>query len=192
MADAHEVTEILVAMRGGDQAALPRLLEVVYDEMHRLAERHIRKERSGHTLQRTDMMNEAYVQLVDQRKQDWDCKAHFMAIASTAMRRVLMSYSARRAAEKRGGGRLRITAVDPAAELEMPAEDLLTLNEALDDLAEFDPEGARIVEMRFFGGLTVAEVADVTGIPVRTVERRWRATRAWLKARMEQDQTDES
>ena len=189
MDDAPDVTHLLQSMRGGDEAALPRLMDALQDEMHALAQRHLRRERKAHTLQPTALLNEAYVRLVDQRKQDWENRAQFMAIASTAMRRVLMQHAARRGAEKRGGGRLRVTAVDPTA-LDAPSEDMLALDEALQQLEEFDPEGAKLVDLRFFGGLTVEEVAEVTGTPLRTVERRWRAVRAWLRGRIDPGSAD--
>lgn len=184
MSATDDITEILDAVNDGRTEALPRLLAAVYEEMHGIARRHLRHERPDHTLQPTALLNEAYLRLVDQRKRNWANKAQFLAVASTAMRRVLMHHAAKRGAEKRGGDRGRVTLFEAASVFEERADDLLALDEALDQLTTFDPIAARIVEMRFFGGLPVEEVARVLDVPLRTVERSWRATKAWLKCQI--------
>ncbi|MBI1849316.1 MAG: sigma-70 family RNA polymerase sigma factor [Planctomycetes bacterium] len=185
------VTRFLDEWRQGDATVLPKLLAVLYDEMHRIAERQLRHERSDHTLQPTALVHEAYLRLVDQRSQNFENRAHFLAVASTAMRRVLMQHARGRDAQKRGGGRVQVTLGDVAGAFEERATDLVALDDALERLEQFDPVKSRIVELRFFGGLTIEEIADVLGIATRTVERDWRAARAWLKVEVGKRLDDE-
>ncbi|HPF36280.1 sigma-70 family RNA polymerase sigma factor [bacterium] len=180
-----QVTRWLHAARDGDAAAVDRLLPLVYDELRRLAAARLARERVDHTLQATALVHEAYLRLVDQHDQDWRDRAHFLALAATTIRRVLVDHARRRLADKRGGGaqRLSLTVADlpdqPAADL-----DLLDLDAALAALAEEKPEHAQVIELRFFGGATAAEAAAVLGVTERTVERRWRFARAWLYRRL--------
>lgn len=191
MDPADEVTQILGELREGDEASFSRLLSLLYDEMHRLASGQLRRERADHTLQPTALLNEAYMRLVDQRNQNWKNRSHFLAVASTAMRRVLLHHAQKRRADKRGGGAQKVTLFEAASVFEERADDLLALDEALDRLAEFDPVNARLVELRFFGGLPMEEIAKVLEIPLRSAERGWRVTRAWLKNEIEKDSRDE-
>ncbi len=175
----ESVTELLLAWGHGDTTSRNRLLELVYDELRRLAATQLRRERPEHTLQATALVNEAYLRLVDQTRVQWRNRAHFFAIAARLMRRILVDHARRHGAAKRGGG------VAPLALAEgmvsgAQAVDLVQLDEALDRLAGLDPRCAEIVEMRFFGGLTVEETAGALGLSAATVKREWAAARAWL------------
>lgn len=181
---ADDVTQLLVRCRQGDEAALERLLPLVYDELRGMAARQLGKERGGHTLQATALVHEAWLRLVDQRNQDFQNRAHFLSIAAMAMRRILVNHARDRGAAKRGGDAQRVTLVELAEELEQRAGDLIALETSLTRLAEMDPRKASIVEMRFFAGLSTDEVAAALGVSDRTVERDWRLARAWLKRDM--------
>lgn len=175
-----ETTRLLVDLGRGDPSAAARLLPLVYDELRALAGRYFRRQRSDHTLQPTALVHEAFLRLVDQTHAQWNDRAHFFAVAAQAMRQILINHALARAAAKRGGGRARIALAEdlaPAAEHEF---DALALDEALKQLAELDERKARIVELRFFGGLSVEEVAEVLGVSKTTVESDWRMARAWL------------
>ncbi len=176
-----DVTQLLHRCRAGEDDALEQLLPLVYDELHRIAEQRMRAERGDHTLQATALVHEAWLKLVDQREQNWNDRGHFLAIAATAMRRILVNHAHARRAAKRGGERQRITLDASAAVLEEKADDMLALDEALTRMAVEFPDKARIVELSFFAGLTHAEIADVLGVSTRTVERGWRLARAWLR-----------
>ncbi len=184
---AESVTRWLGDLRAGQDEALPRLVEAVQGELRGLAERHLRRERADHTLQPTALVNEAYLRLVDQRAQDWESKQHFLAIASTAMRRVLLEHARARMAEKRGGGAERVTLFEVPSALEERPEILVALDAALEQFARIDPQNARVVELRWFGGLDVEQTAAVLGVSTRTVERGWRAASAWLRLRLESE-----
>ena len=175
------VTQLLMKWSEGDQTALDQLIPLIYDELHRLAERHLRHERAGHTLQATALVNEAYLRLVDERGVSWQNRAHFYAIAARRMRHILVEHARSRDAAKRGGGqyKLSLSKVDRIT----PRKDvnLLALDEALQRLAEIDSQKSRIVELRYFGGLTVEETAEVMGISPATVKREWSMARAWLR-----------
>jgi RNA polymerase sigma factor (TIGR02999 family) len=176
------VTQLLVEWSGGDRAALDRLLPLVFDELRRLAASYLRRERAGHTLQPTALVNEAYLRLVDQDGVRWQNRAHFFGIAANLMRQILVDHARQRAAEKRGGSdqqRLSLTQAERIVRHE--DVDVLALNEALERLAEFDPQQARIVELKFFGGLTIEEICEVAGLSHATVEREWKLARAWLR-----------
>ena len=181
------VTRLLVDLRKGDEEALPQLVSAVQGELRRLAARHLERERRDHTLQPTALVNEAYLRLVDQREQGWESKNHFLAIASTAMRRVLMEHARARLADKRGGGAGRVTLFEVPSAMDEEPEVLVALDAALEHFAGIDPENARIVELRWFGGLSVAETAAVLDVSTRTVERGWRAASAWLRERIESE-----
>lgn len=175
---AGEVTRLLLAWRGGDAEALGKLIPLVYGELHRLAEFHLRRERKGHTLQPTALVHEAYMRLVEGDVQ-WQNRAHFFAVAAQTMRRILVDYARNRAAKKRGGDG-RVSLLVTAAIAEPRGVDLLDLDGALTRLAEVDPERSRIVELRFFGGLTIEETADALGQSPATVKRDWNFAKAFL------------
>jgi len=181
---AESVTRLLQDLRGGDSTKLELVAVAVQAELRTLAARHLGRERPDHTLQPTALVNEAYLRLVDQREQNWENKSHFLAIASTAMRRVLLEHSRARLAEKRGGNAQRVTFFDVPSALDETPEALIALDEALVAFARIDPENARIVELRWFTGLDVEETAALLGVSTRTVERGWRAAQAWLRDRI--------
>ena len=180
----ESVTQLLGSLRGGDESALSGLIAAVQGELRGLAARHLQRERGDHTLQPTALVNEAYLRLVDQRERNWDNKHHFLAIASTAMRRVLLEHARSRLADKRGGGAERVTLFEVPSAMDEEPETLIALDEALEQFARIDPQNARIVELRWFGGLDVAETAAILEVSTRTVERGWRAAAAWLRDRI--------
>jgi len=180
MTERSDVTELLSAWRGGDQRVEPELFAVVYDELRKLARFHLRGERPDHTLQPTSLVNQAYLRLVDQRRVDWQSRAHFFGIASKMMRRILIDHARARHAARRGGGAARVTLEDDVQGESNVDVDLLALNDALDALAEADPVAASVVEMRYFGGLTIKETATALDTSESTVKREWRAARSWL------------
>ena len=180
------VTDLLVQWREGDEAALDRLIPLVYKELRRMAGYYMRGRRPGDTLQTSALINEAYLRLADHKNMRWQNRAHFFAVAAQAMRRILVDHARQRQAAKRGGSaqqRLSITSAGKFAK--QPEVDLLNLHEALEELAEMDPQQGRIVELRFFGGLSIDETAEVMGIGHATVERDWKVARAWLRRKLE-------
>jgi RNA polymerase sigma factor (TIGR02999 family) len=180
MAEPADVTRLLEEWAHGDPEALAALVPAVYEELHRRAESHLRRERRDHTLQATALIHEAFLRLVDQRQVRWQSRVHFYAIAAELMRRILIDHARARQAAKRGRG-LRKVSLDQAAGLpEQTDSDLVALDEALQRLAALDPRAARVVELRFFGGLSVEETAEVLGVSPRTIKREWRTARAWL------------
>jgi RNA polymerase sigma factor (TIGR02999 family) len=179
-APQHDVTRLLVEWRHGDQAALAHLLPLVYDELRRLAQRYLQSERPDHTLQATALVHEAYLRLVDQRQAQWHNRAHFFGIAAQMMRRILVDHARQQHAAKRGGAEPKLSldeAVHVSAER---AVDVVALDEALTALAALDPQQSQIVELRFFGGLTIEETAEVLGVSPATVKRDWSMAQAWL------------
>jgi RNA polymerase sigma factor (TIGR02999 family) len=176
-----DVTELLLRWSNGDEAAFQQLMPLVYDECRRIAGRQMRREREEHTLSPTALVNELYLRLVDQRRMTWSNRAQFFGIAAQLMRRVLVDHARARAAEKRDGGRLLVS-LDAAEAVETPSplSDVLTIDEALDRLGRIDSDQQRIVELRFFAGLTVEETAHVLGRSPRTVKREWQLAKAWL------------
>jgi RNA polymerase sigma factor (TIGR02999 family) len=180
------ITQLLVDWGKGDQAALEKLMPLVYDELRRLASNYLRRERATHTLQPTALVNEAYLKLVDQRNAKWQNRAHFFGISAQLMRRILVDHARQHQAAKRGGSnqpRHSITSAERVAK--QPEVDLLALNEALEELTQMDPQQAQIVELKFFGGLSIDETAEVLGISHATVERDWKMARAWLRRQLE-------
>ncbi len=178
-----QVTRVLGRVADGHRSAVAQLLPLVYEELRRLARSHMRRQ-SGHTLQATALVHEAYVRLVGQVDVKWEGRAHFFAVAATAMRQILSNHARRKRAAKRGSGRARVTlseVVDPSSG---PDVDLLALHEALEKLAGLDERQSQLVEMRFFGGMTVAEIAQVLGVSTSTVEKEWVVARAWLSAEL--------
>jgi RNA polymerase sigma factor (TIGR02999 family) len=186
----HDVTRLLEEWNAGDASKFELVVEAVQRELREIAAAHLLRERRDHTLQPTALVNEAYLKLVDQRSRSFDSRRHFLAIASTAMRRVLLEHARARATEKRGGGVRRVTFFEAGSAWEEEPESLLALDEALLAFAAIDPENARIVELRFFVGLDVAEVAAHLGVSTRTVERGWRAAQAWLRDRLARSRSD--
>ncbi len=176
----HEVTRILQDWSGGDAGAPARLMPFVYDELRRLARKFLARERGGHTLQPTALVNEAYLRLVDQTRVNWQNRAHFYGIASSMMRRVLIDHARAHVTEKRGGGAVHLSVEDVQLPLEERAQSLLALDEALERLKQMDERKCKVVEMRFFGGLSDEEIAEVLGVTTRTVLRDWKVARLWL------------
>jgi RNA polymerase sigma-70 factor (ECF subfamily) len=175
----EDISTVLRAWSGGDQRALARLTPIVYDELRRLARRYMRRERPGHSLQTTDLVNEAYMRLVDYERMNWQNRAHFFAVSAQLMRRILVEH-ARRRNLKRGGGVQHVSLEDTAIVGGGQDADLVALDDAMNALAQLDPRKVQVVEMRFFGGLSVEETADVLKVSTVTVKRDWRAARAWL------------
>jgi len=176
------VTQLLHQWRGGNRAALEELLIEVYDELRRLARRHMRREREGHTLQTTALVHEAFLKLVDQRNVDWQSRGHFFGLASQLMRRILVDHARRVGRAKRGGG-MPVMSLDAAGEIADSGSntaDVFLLDSALRKLEAFDATQGRIVELRFFGGLTIEETADLLGVSPMTIKRDWAVAKAWL------------
>jgi RNA polymerase sigma-70 factor (ECF subfamily) len=178
-AAAGDISGLLRAWGGGDRSALERLTPMVYDELHRLARRYMKRERPGHSLQTTALVNEAYTRLVDYKRMEWQDRAHFFAVSAQLMRRILVDH-ARRHNLKRGGGVQHVSFEDTAEVGSDRAADLLALDDALDALARVDPRKVQVVEMRYFGGLSVEETADVLKVSPVTVMRDWSTAKAWL------------
>jgi len=183
--EPNEITQLLVASRAGDAEALNRLLPLVYDELRRLAGHYLRRERSDHTLQPTALVHEAYLRLIDQNV-SWQNRAHFFGVAAQMMRRILVDYARGRLAAKRGSGGVKVSLDDALNLSDERAGDFVALDDALERLAEFDPQKSRIVELRFFGGLSVEEAAEVLGIGTATVTRQWKMAKAWLYQQVSQ------
>ena len=182
---SHNITHLLKEWSAGDRRALDRLTPLVYEELHRQAARFLRRERPGHTLQTSALINEAYLRLIDAKDVQWQSRAHFFAIAANLMRRVLVDHARRRDAEKRGGTHIRLTLDGTLAMANETDLDLLAIDEALDKLAVIDSQQARVVELRFFSGLSVEETAAALGVSPKTVKRDWSVARAWLRREME-------
>lgn len=182
----RDITELLVAWSAGDREALDRLVDVAYPELHALARRAMRGERRDHTLQPTALVNELYLKLVDQDRADWRNRAQFFAVAARLIRRILVDHARRRARAKRGGGATRVTAgiEDVAPVPARPEVDVLALEGALRGLRSLDPRQEQVVELRFFGGLTIREAASVLAVSPATVKRDWETAKAWLQREM--------
>jgi len=175
----QNITQLLAAWRDGNQSALDELYPLVYDELHRLARRYMSRERKGHTLQTTALINEAYVRLVGQ-KVNWANRSHFFAISAQIMRRILIDHARRHAYAKRGGGAQQVSLEEAAIVTPDQSGELLRLDEALKSLAEMDPRRSQVVELRYFGGLNNEEIAGVLNVSENTVTRDWNMARAWL------------
>jgi len=176
----NNVTELLRSWSGGDQTALDQLIQLVYDEIHRIARRLMAREHPGHSLQATALVNEVYLRLIDQESVEWHDRAHFFAASAQIMRHILVDFARKKRFLKRGGGALRVSISEAAGASGDPEVDLLALNEALTDLAAFDPRKSQVVELKFFGGLSVAETAVVLKVSEETVLRDWKLAKAWL------------
>ena len=181
---SEDVTDLLLAWNEGDRNALDRLLPLILDEMRKLASIYLHGEREGHTLEPTALVNEVYLRLVDRKRVDWQDRAHFFAFAATTMRRVLVDHARSHRAEKRGGDRERVTLADDVALTDQRRIDVIDLDAALVDLERLDPRLARVVELRFFAGLSVEETAEVVGQSRATVNRDWRAAKSFLLHRL--------
>lgn len=177
---APNITQMLLAWSSGDEQALDKLIPIVHDELHRIAARHMRGERRGHTLQTTALLNEAFEKLVERKNVNWKNRAHFFAIAAQIMRRILIDHARTRLRGKRGHGGQKISLEHVALVSESRAEELISLDRALIALAEIDPRKSRIVELKFFGGLTTEEIAELEEVSSRSIEREWRKAKAWL------------
>ena len=184
-----EITQLLAAWESGDASAAEQLMLVIYDELHRQAARAMRRENEQHTLQPTALVHEAWLRLVDQERAGWKNRAHFFGIAAQMMRRVLVDHARGRLAEKRGGGAQQVTLSDIHGDAGGQNEDVdvLALHEALERLAAFDPDQARIVELRYFGGMNIDETATAMGVSPATVKREWAVARAWLRRELGDD-----
>lgn len=178
------VTDLLLAWRGGDESALSRLLPVVYDELHGIARRCMAGERAGATLQATGLVHEAFLRLLDVQRVDWQNRAHFLAMAARLMRRVLVDAARARQADKRGGERIRVTFDEALFPTQDQGTELVRLDDALAALATVDDRKSRVVELRFFGGLSLEETAEALGVSAKTVTRDWDFARAWLQREM--------
>lgn len=176
----NDITQILQQWSAGDELAAQRLFPLIYDELRKRAQSYMIRERENHTLQPTALVNEAFLKLIDQNRINWQNRAHFFGVASTLMRQILVDHARARSAEKRGEGTVSLSLNDVQVSIEERAADLVALDEALEKLAEFDERKAKIVEMRFFGGLTEEEIAENLDISARTVQRDWKTARLWL------------
>lgn len=181
MNDSDTISTLLRAHRGGDRGALDRLMPLVYDDLHRLARRQLAGEGRGRTLDTTGLVHEAYLRLAEASRAAWEGRGHFFAVSARAMRQIVVDYARERGAAKRGGGVRPATLDDESAAIESRAEEILAVDQALAGLGALDPQLPRIVECRFFAGLTEEETAEALALPLRTVQRDWARARAWLK-----------
>lgn len=176
-----EVTKILHQIGDGNKDAVNNLMPLVYDEFHKMAQRYMNRESSGHTLQPTALVSEAYLKIVDQKNVNWQGRSHFFAVGAQAMRRILVDHARKKKSEKRGGGQINLELNEEIALTPNKDEDIIAVDDALKALEQIDERQARIVEMRFFGGLSVQEVAEVLNVSKRTVEAEWTMIKAWLR-----------
>lgn len=176
----HEVTQLLLAWSDGDQNALDKLTPLVYEELRRMAHRYMSREQPGHTMQTTALVNEAYLRLVNSDAVQWQNRAHFFAIAAQVMRHILVDHARSHAYAKRGGGARKISLDEATVVSQERAAEVVALDEALKEFAQIDPQQSRIVELRFFGGLTIEETAEVLGLSPATIKREWKTAKAWL------------
>jgi RNA polymerase sigma-70 factor (ECF subfamily) len=188
----NQVTQLLLDWGNGDKAALDKLVPVVYQELRRLAAYYMRRERPGHTLQTSALVNEAYMRLVDYSQMRWQSRAHFFAVAAQAMRRILVEHARKRHFAKRGGGAVKVSFDEAAIVSQEQASELVALDDALTSLEAMDQRKARIVELRYIGGLNIEETAEVLAISPATVQREWRAAKAWLYREIKEGARDEA
>ena len=187
----EEVTRLLLDWSNGNQAALERLTPLVYEELHRLAHRHMNRERPDHTLQTSALVNEAYMRLAEQRDVQWQNRAHFFSIASRLMRRILVDHARAHQYAKRGGGAIQVSLDEAAYVSQERASELVALDDALTSLASIDQRKSEVVELRFFGGMSVEETAHVLGVSPITVKRDWSTAKAWLYRAIEEGPTSD-
>jgi len=185
--DPENITDLLVSYGRGDKESLDKLMPVVYDELRRQAARYLRREQAGHTLQTTALIHEAYVRLVDQRNVQWQNRAHFFGIAAQMMRRILVDHARTKKRAKRGGSDIRVSLDDATVAVKGQDLDVVAVDEALSRLEQIDKQQSRVVELRFFSGLTVEETAEVMGISPATVKRDWSMAKAWLHRELSGD-----
>jgi RNA polymerase sigma factor (TIGR02999 family) len=183
-ASSQNITKLLLDWRNGDDEALDRLMPLVYEELRRMANRYMRNERRGHTLQTSALVNEAYLRLVDHENIEWQNRAHFFGVAAQAMRRILVDHARSRNYLKHGGGARQVSLDEAATLAEERAAELIALDEALRELAKMDERKSRVVELRYFGGLSVEETAEALGVSIPTVTRDWNTAKAWLLREM--------
>ena len=188
----RDVTQLLAAWGSGDKSAFDQLLPLVHAELRRIAQRQMRQERPGHTLQATALVNEAYLRLAGDQGLEWRDRAHFFAVCAQVMRHILIDHARSRGREKRGGGAIQVSLNDALIVADEQATDMLALDEALSALERMDPQMARVVELRYFAGLTVEETAEVLNSSPRTVRRDWRRAKAWLYRMIREGTTDET
>jgi RNA polymerase sigma-70 factor (ECF subfamily) len=188
----QEVTQLLGDWRGGDEAAFGKLIPLVQPELHRLAHHYMSRERAGHTLQTTELLDEAYLRLIDNTKRSWQNRTHFVAVAAQLMRRIMVDHARERQAVKRGAEAQKVSLDEAALVTETRSKELLALDEALERLAAQDRRKSQIVELRYFGGLTVEETAEFLKLSQRTVEREWNMAKAWLYRALSGEESDES
>ena len=179
-ASKNQVTDLLQRWKSGDEEALERLTPLVYDQLHRMAHQYIKRERRGHTLQTSALVNEAYLRLVDYKRVDWQNRAHFFAVSAVVMRRVLVDYARQRTSDKRGGESRQVDLSDSLAFTSERAAELVALDEAIRSLNQLYPRRSKVVELRYFGGLNNQEAAVVLKVSEATIERDWRFAKAWL------------
>ncbi len=178
--DSLQITQLLTEWSKGSQSALENLIPLVYDELRRMAKRFMHKQQSDHTFQTTELIHEAYLKLAHQEGQNWQNRAHFFGVASQAMRHILVDYARAKQSQKRGGGNIQITLQETAIISKDNSGEIVALNEALENLGKMDERKMKVVEMKFFGGLTIEEIAEVLKISPETVKRDWRFSRTWL------------
>ena len=183
--ESHEVTRLLLAWSEGDKDAFDRLVPLVYEELHRLAQSYMRRERANQSLQTTALIHEAYLRLIDANRVEWQNRAHFFGVAARLMRQILVGFARERGYQKRGGGANQVSLDEALVIDEGQGEDLVALDEALGALAQFDARKAQVVEMRFFGGLTEEEIAAALSVSPETVRRDWRLARSWLRLKLQ-------
>jgi RNA polymerase sigma factor (TIGR02999 family) len=188
----ENITELLASYGRGDKESLDQLMPIVYDELRRQAARYLRREKAGHTLQTTALIHEAYVRLVDQRNVQWQNRAHFFGIAAQMMRRILVDHARSKKRAKRGGSEIRVSLGDAEVAAKDQDLDVVALDEALERLARIDEQQSRVVELRFFSGLSVEETAEVMGISKSTVKRDWSMAKAWLHRELSGESLNES
>jgi RNA polymerase sigma factor (TIGR02999 family) len=188
----HEITEWLTNWNKGDRLALEKLTPLVYHELHRLAQTYMRGERSGHTLQTTALVNEAYVRLIDTTRMNWQNRAHFYAVAAKLMRHILVDFARSRSNLKRGGDAPQVSLDEALTVSEKRSNEVVELDHALSALAELDERQSQVVELRFFGGMTEAEIAEVLQVSPRTVSNDWSLARAWLLRELSKNKSDDA
>lgn len=189
---SHQITQLLLAWGNGDERALEELMPLVYNELRRVASRHLRRLRPGQTIQTTDLVNEAYLRLIDSSLVRWQNRAHFFAVSAQLMRRILVDFARQRMNLKRGGGARQVSLDEAMAVIPERGADLIALDDALNRLADLNQRQARVVELRYFGGLTEEETAEALSVSLRTVQRDWNLARLWLYRELRRGGSDDS